>query len=172
MGLRDPMTAAEQIARRYYKDNHFDSQATAERAYFRILAEWLQRGRELARLSRRLGKARERGNCLARINADLRLQLGQAKVAGAARVDPSPQEPDVIEDDAITTWTPLYWASLNDDQKYEEYLRFRQRLYELKKAARVDPSLLAQPLENKDDQARVDEGVNRHGQDLPQPPTE
>lgn len=95
MGLRDPMTAAEQIARRYYKDNHFDSQTTAERAYFRVLAEWLQRGREIARLSRRLGKARARHQDLIRNIKDLQLRLGLALATNA--VDPSAQHRESLQ---------------------------------------------------------------------------
>lgn len=69
--------AAAQHARRFYRQDHFMDQVGAERAYFRVLAGFLQRGQRIAELSRKLGKARERANCLRRINLDLHRQLAQ-----------------------------------------------------------------------------------------------
>ena len=78
----DIEAAAEQHARRFYKQDHFATMVYAERAYFRVLAESLKRGQVIARLARRLGKARERANALARINADLRKQLANSAPEG------------------------------------------------------------------------------------------
>jgi hypothetical protein len=70
--------SAEQHARRFYKQNHFQNQAEAERAYFRVLGESLVRGTEIERLSRLLGRVRGRNKELHRANTELNRQLRQA----------------------------------------------------------------------------------------------
>lgn len=43
-----------------------------------------------------------------------------------ARTAPPPQAP--LDPEAITTYTPLMWMTLNEDEKYEEYIRVREAL--------------------------------------------
>lgn len=84
---RVPMTAAEQHYFRYYRQDHFSDQTGAERAYFRVLVESLERGRIMARLSAKLGKARTRTRQLIESNRLLRQELAIARARFLA-VDP------------------------------------------------------------------------------------
>lgn len=67
-----PELTAEQHARRHYRADHFTDQVTAERAYFRILAEWLARGRLVDNLQRRVASLRH-GYRLARARRAIRM---------------------------------------------------------------------------------------------------
>lgn len=84
-------TSAEQIARRYYRQDHFCSQVIAERAYFRLLSDWLARGQINNMLARRLHRSRARGNALVAENKILKRQLAaetkQSKATMAALVE-------------------------------------------------------------------------------------
>lgn len=77
-------TSAEQIARRYYKQDHFCSQAIAERAYFRLLSDWLARGQINNMLARRLHKSRMRATALTAENKSLKRLLDAETKQGKA----------------------------------------------------------------------------------------
>jgi predicted DNA-binding ribbon-helix-helix protein len=84
-------TAAASHARRWYRKDHFVNQVSAERAYFRVLAESLERGCVIEKLQTRIARKRRQAKNL---RAALRAQspvAGRGTDAGPQVTSPAPE---------------------------------------------------------------------------------